>query len=109
MQTYYFVLGSQNFLLEKEPLEEVFRERIRDYQEKNKEIDFWVVKQPAFLESPEFAEAKAKCPQPCAAIISTDPNFIIWLKLRLEYVIKGEFQAPSQTIPNPTASLAAMA
>ncbi|MDJ0719164.1 MAG: DUF2488 family protein [Prochloraceae cyanobacterium] len=109
MQNYYFVLASQRFLLEEEPLEEVFRERNRDYQDKNKEIDFWVVKQPAFLESEQFAEAKAKCPQPCAAIISTDPDFITWLKLRLEYVIKGEFQAPTDAIPNPTASLVEVA
>ena len=105
MTTYYYVLASQRFLLEEEPLEEVLRERRRDYQEKNKEIDFWLVKQPAFLESPELAEVKAKCPQPCVAIISTNKQFIIWLKLRLEYVLTGEFQAPSQAIPDPIASL----
>ncbi|MHC5831181.1 MAG: MgPME-cyclase complex family protein, partial [Nostoc sp.] len=31
---------------------------------------------------------------------------ITWLKLRLEYVITGEFQAPSETIPDALASLA---
>ncbi len=103
-QTYYYVLASQKFLLEEEPLEEVLRERTRDYQEKNKAIDFWLVKQPAFLEAPELAEIKAKCPQPSAAIISTNPQFITWLKLRLEYVIKGEFQAPSESISEPLAS-----
>ena len=105
MNTYYYVLASQHFLLEEEPLDEVLRERTRDYLEKNKEIDFWLVKQPAFLEAPEFASIKAKCPQPCAAIISTNHQFITWLKLRLEYVVKGEFNAPSATIPNPIASL----
>jgi hypothetical protein len=104
-QTYYYVLASQKFLLEEEPLEEVLKERTRDYQEKNQEIDFWLVKQPAFLEAPELAEIKAKCPQPSVAIISTNPQFITWLKLRLEYVIKGEFQAPSESISEPLASL----
>lgn len=104
-QTYYYVLASQKFLLEEEPLEEVLKERTRNYQEKNKEIDFWLVKQPAFLEAPEFAEIKAKCPQPSVAIISTNSQFITWLKLRLEYVLKGEFKAPSEFISEPLASL----
>lgn len=108
MQTYYYVLASQRFLLEEEPLEEVLRERTRDYQDKKKEIDFWLIKQPAFLESPEFAEIKAECPQPSVAIISTNSQFITWLKLRLEYVITGEFQAPSATILDPLASLASV-
>lgn len=106
MQTYYYVLASEKFLLEEEPLEEVFRERKRYYCEKEKEIDFWLVAQPAFLEAPKQASIKVKCPQPAAAIISTNPQFINWLKLRLEFVITGEFQAPSDTIPEPLASLA---
>ena len=105
MQTYHYVLASQKFLLEEEPLEEVINERIRNYKEQEKEIDFWVVKQPAFLEAPEFADIKARCPQPSVAIISTNPQFITWLKLRLEYVIVGKFEAPSATIADPIASL----
>lgn len=105
MTTYYYVLASQHFLLQEEPIEEVLRERKRDYQEKEREIDFWLVKQPAFLEAPEMAEVKAQCPPKNAAIISTNAQFITWLKLRLEYVLTGEFQAPSDTIPDPKASL----
>jgi hypothetical protein len=108
MTTYYYILASQKFLIEEEPLEEVLRERTRDYQEKNKEIDFWLVKQPAFLEAPEFAQIKATCPQPAAVIISTNKQFVTWLKLRLEYALVGEFQAPSPTIPDPLASLEAI-
>jgi hypothetical protein len=106
MQTYYYVLASQNFLVQEEPIEEVLRERTRHYQEQEKEIDFWLVKNPAFLEAPEMAAVKAKCPKPAAAIISTNSQFITWLKLRLEYVITGEFQAPSPTIPNAIVSQA---
>jgi hypothetical protein len=106
MTTYYYVLASQKFLLEEEPLEEVLKERIRDYEEKGKDIDFWLVKQPTFLELPQFSEIKKKCPQPAAAIVSTNSQFITWLKLRLEYVITGEFEAPSSEIPEPLASLA---
>lgn len=105
MTTYYYVLASQRFLLEEEPFEEVLKERTNDYQAKNKEIDFWLVKQPAFLEAPELAEVKAKSPAASVAVISTDRLFITWLKLRLEYVLTGEFEAPSSTIPDPLASL----
>lgn len=108
MQTYYYVLASQSFLLEEEPFEEVLRERTKNYQEKEKEIDFWLVKQPAFLEAPEMAAVKAKCPQQSVAVISTNPQFITWLKLRLEFVLTGEFQAPSDTITDPIASLASV-
>ena len=105
-QTYYYLLASQRFLTEEEPLEEVLRERTRNYQEQNKEIDFWLIKQPAFLETDEFAPIKEKCPQPAAAVVSTNSQFVTWLKLRLEYVITGQFEAPSEAIPDPLASLA---
>lgn len=107
MTTYYYIVASQKFLLEEEPFEEVLRERKRDYQDKNREIDFWLVKQPAFLEASEMKEVKAKCPQPSVAVISTNSTFITWLKLRLEYVYKGQFEAPSDSIPEPLASLVA--
>lgn len=108
MTTYHYVLASQKFLLEEEPMDEVLRERHRDYAEKGKEVDFWLVHQPAFLNAPEFAQAKAQCPQPAVAIVSTNAQFITWLKLRLEYVITGSFEAPSASIPDPLASLAAV-
>lgn len=109
MQTYYYVLASQRYILEEEPMQEVLQERTRHYREQEKEIDFWLIRQPAFLETPAMANIKAQCPQPAVAIVSTDKQFIIWLKLRLEYVITGEFQAPSETIPEPLASLVASA
>lgn len=107
MQTYYYVLGSHKFLIEEEPLEEVLRERTRNYRENEKEIDFWLVEQPAFLEAPEMAAVKAKCPQPAVAIVSTNKQVVTWLKLRLEYVLTGEFQAPTASIPDALASLVA--
>jgi len=105
MQKYYYVLASQQFLLHEEPIQEVLKERTRHYHEQEKQIDFWLVKQPGFLEAPQFVEIKKKTPKPTVAIISTNSQFITWLKLRLEYVITGEFSAPSETIPDPLASL----
>lgn len=105
MTTYYYVVASQRFLLEEEPFVEVIKERTRNYQDRNKEIDFWLVKQPAFLEAPEMAKVKATVPQPAAAVITTNQQLSTWLKLRLEYVATGEFEAPSETISEPLASL----
>jgi hypothetical protein len=105
MQTYYYLVASKRFLREEEPLDEVYDERVRNYQEQNKEIDFWFIDRPAFLEAPEFADVQAKVPQPATAVISTNKQFITWLKLRLEFVTTGEFQAPSATIPDPLATL----
>jgi hypothetical protein len=48
-------------------------------------------------------------PRPAAAVVSTDPTFITFMKLRLEFVRRGEFEAPSATIPDPLASLVASA
>ncbi|MGF1536019.1 MAG: MgPME-cyclase complex family protein [Elainellaceae cyanobacterium] len=106
MPTHYYVAASRKFLLEEEPMEEVIEERIRNYHEQEKAIDFWLIDQPAFLQAPEMAEVRDRIPQPAAAIVSTNPQFITWLKLRLEYVTSGQFDAPSEAIPDPLASLA---
>lgn len=106
MSTYYFVAASERFLTEEEPLEEVLRERVRNYGEQNKAIDFWLVKRPAFLEAPELASVGGAVPRPAAAVVSTDEKFITFLKLRLEFVATGRFDAPSATIPDALASAA---
>ncbi len=105
MSTYHFVAASEAFLCEEEPLEEVLRERVRHYGEQGKEIDFWLVRRPAFLETPELSAIAAAVPRPAAAVISTDETFITFLKLRLEFVARGRFDAPSDAIADPLASL----
>ena len=105
MTTYYYIAASQKFLLEEEPFEEVIEERIRNYKERDKEIDFWFIKQPAFLEAPEMESIKTQIPQPAAAVVTTNKQLATWLKLRLEYVLTGEFEAPCESIPEPLASL----
>ena len=101
MTTYHFVAASETFLTVDEPLEEVLKERRRHYAETKREIDFWLVMRPAFLQAPELADLASQVPQPAAAVVSTDEKFITFLKLRLEYVAVGRFEAPSTTIPDP--------
>jgi len=59
MTQYHFVAASEAFLTVEEPLDEVLRERVRNYGEQGKEIDFWLVKRPAFLQAPELAGVAA--------------------------------------------------
>ena len=101
MDKYYFVAASEKFLTIEEPLEEILKERRRNYKENNKEIDFWLLKKPLFLKSKEFVDLYKKIPIPQAAVISTDKKFITFLKLRLEFVASGEFEGPSDDINDP--------
>ena len=101
MTTYFFIAASEKFLTVEEPIEEILKERIRNYKENNKEIDFWLLKNPSFLRTPQFDDLKAKIPSPPAAILSTDKKFITFLKLRLEFVAVGEFECPHAEITDP--------
>ncbi|MAS28951.1 MULTISPECIES: MgPME-cyclase complex family protein [unclassified Synechococcus] len=103
MTTYHFVAASERFLTQEEPLEEVLKERRRNYAEQGKDIDFWLVRHPAFLQAAELSSIAAKVPTPSAAVVSTDPRFITFMKLRLEFVAEGRFEAPSTTIPDALA------
>ena len=101
MTKYFFVAASEKFLTVEEPLEEILKERVRNYKENNKEIDFWLLKNPSFLQTNQFADLTAKIPSPKAAVLSTDKKFITFLKLRLEFVAVGEFECPNAEIIDP--------
>ncbi len=101
MIKYHFIAASKKFLTEEEPLEEILKERRRNYKENNKVIDFWLLKKPLFLKSSQFKELYNKIPKPQAAVISTDKKFITFLKLRCEFVAYGEFECPNPEISDP--------
>ena len=103
MTTYYFIAASQNFLTEEEPLEEILKERRRNYKENKREIDFWLLINPLFLKSSELKDLYDKIPQPQAAVISTDKKFITFLKLRCEFVAHGELELPNAELSDPLA------
>ena len=60
-----------------------------------KTIDVWLVATTGFLDGTELADlaAPVPLPVPATAVISTDSIFITFLKLRLEYVQIGQFNA----------------
>ena len=101
MTKYFFVAASEKFLTVEEPLEEILKERTRNYKENKKEIDFWLLKNPTFLKSSKFVDISKKIPNTPAAVISTDKKFITFLKLRLEFVAVGEFEFPNAEIKDP--------
>nr|YP_009295207.1 hypothetical chloroplast RF54 [Dasya binghamiae]AOH77219.1 hypothetical chloroplast RF54 [Dasya binghamiae] len=100
MYNYYFALASQNFLLNEEPLEEILRERTEYYQSRNKNIDFWFILNPNFINFSKFDANYINTNSSYAAIISLDKNFIKWLKLRIGFVTIGQFTSNSIFIPN---------
>ena len=101
MTTYFFIAASEKFLTVEEPIAEILKERMRNYKENKKEIDFWLLKNPSFLKTTQFNDLRAKLPHPPAAVISTDKKFITFLKLRLEFVAVGEFEFPNAEITDP--------
>lgn len=104
MKTYYFAIASQDFLLREEPVEEVLRERINHYKSIKKIIDFWLVLNPAFIHTPDMIHIKNQLTKPSAAIISYNPKFIEWIKLRFGFVLTGQFNIPSEHIIDPLQS-----
>ena len=104
MTKYHFVAASEKFLTVEEPLEEILKERRRNYSENDKEIDFWLLLNPSFLNAPQFTDLNKKIPSPSAAVISTDKKFITFLKLRLEFVAYGEFECPTPEIKDALAT-----
>lgn len=99
MFDYYFILASQNFLLNEEPLEEVLRERVAYYQRINKKIDFWLILNPQFIDISKLNTKKLNVSNSYAAVVSLDKYFIQWLKLRIGFVITGEFSSSSVFLP----------
>ena len=98
MPEYYFAIASQNFLLNEEPIEEILRERTNHYHRINKDIDFWLVNNPNFINSPEFTYLKKQIINAPTAIISLDKQFIQWLKLRIGFVAIGNFQCADKLL-----------
>lgn len=105
MTRYYFLVASKDFLFSQEPVEEILRERIKHYYSLKKEIDFGITTNLSFLNAPELAVVKKQIIKPSVAVISLNPKFIDWLKLRIHYAIKGSFISSSLQKCNQLSSL----
>lgn len=102
---YYFLLFSQKNVLNNQVLEEILRERSNSYFLRNKISDFWILISPKFLLS--FKQYLDKSPflitnqnNLYAVIISSNKDFIEWLKLRLGYFI--DIESNKEVLPTIT-------
>ncbi|KAI5068925.1 hypothetical protein GOP47_0015226 [Adiantum capillus-veneris] len=93
---YHFLVANAKFMLdEEEHFQELMRERLRLFGERNKEQDFWLVIEPQFLE--KFPDITKRLKRPAVALVSTDELWITFMKLRLDRVLRGEIEAESVT------------
>jgi len=100
LYNYYFVLASYDFLVNEEPIEEILRERRSYYTSICKEIDFWFIPNPKFIDNAVFDHKYTKLPKNSAVIVSLDKKFIQWLKLRIGFVATGTLKSSSSVILN---------
>lgn len=78
-QEWYAVVANAEFFFndpQNESLAEQLRERVRYFKEINREIDFYLVPEPKWLEQKYPQEAK-QIKRPCVALVSTDKTWIV--------------------------------
>ena len=94
---YHYLIFNQKEFFKSEVLEEVLRERANYYSSKNRLMDFWILVSPNWLFNSQISK---KFVQTCfykknknldnnyySILISTDIEFIKWVKLRI-----GDFE-----------------
>lgn len=89
-QTWYALVANAEFMLndvQNESLAEQLREKVRFYKEQEKELDFFLVCEPEWLD--DLPQAK-QVGRPAVAIVSPDKVWITFMKLRLDRVLKVE-------------------
>ena len=92
---WYAVVANADFMLhdvQNESFAEQLRERRRLYQEQGKDIDFFLVPEPAWLQADRVPEA-SRVKRPSLALVSQDKEWITY----------GPCLAPSFLISRPAA------
>eukprot|EP00798_Chlamydomonas_sp_ICE-L_P019283 gene19283-25924_t len=87
---WYALVANQEFFfndVQNEAIAEQLRERVRFFNEQEMENDFYLVPNPVWLDAKYPAQAK-QVQRPCVALVSTDKDWIIFMKLRLDRVLK---------------------
>lgn len=99
-QKFSFIVANADFMLNDENSEhfpELLREKRRHFIETDQPIDFWIVEQPAFVDS--LGEVSKRVSRPCVALVSTDPVWIRFMKIRMDRVLMGELEGtPSEVL-----------
>lgn len=85
-------MANAKFMLdEEEHFQELLFERLRNYEERNKEQDFWLVIEPKFLD--KFPNITKRLKRPAVALVSTNGTWITFMKLRLDRVLAESYEA----------------
>lgn len=72
------MVANAKFMLdEEEHFKELLFERLRNYGERNKERDFWLVVESKFLD--KFPEITGRLRRPAVALVSTNAAWITYL------------------------------
>ena len=94
---YYYIMMSQQDFLKNLAIEEIIRERTSFYLIRKNFLNFWVIMSPLFLSKLETKIQKTNFYTQkkndlnfnnqlySTIIISTDPEYISWLRLRIGY------------------------
>ncbi|WOH01886.1 hypothetical protein DCAR_0521272 [Daucus carota subsp. sativus] len=91
---YFFLVANAKFMLdEEEHFQEQLAERVRLFEERNMEQDFWLVIEPKFLD--KFPKITSRLKRPAVALVSTNGPWITFMKLRLDRVLCDSFEADS--------------
>lgn len=81
--------------VQNEPLAEQLRERVRYFAEQNRAIDFFLIPNPTWLDA-KFPQQAKQVKRPCMALVSTDKQWITFMKLRLDRVLKCDLTGLSR-------------
>lgn len=87
---WYALVASADFYfndVQNEALAEQLRERVRFYGEQGRENDIFFACEPAWLKE-RFSEQAKKVKGTAVALLSTDKQWMTFMKLRLDRVIK---------------------
>ena len=114
---YHYIIMSQKDVLLDQVLEEIFREKTSYYISQNKTPDFWILVSPNFIEECElsskikttkfFQDQKDKIlvewntggsQEFYVALISSNEEYMNWIKLRLGYFEEIETQEKDITV-----------
>lgn len=90
MTKYHFLVANAKFMLDdEEHFQELMRERLRNFAERNREQDFWLVVEPKFLENlPNIAN---RLKRPAVALVSTDELWITYVLYTPSYILIADF------------------
>eukprot|EP00897_Mesotaenium_endlicherianum_P009789 jgi/Mesen1/8839/ME000053S08235 len=92
--TYHFVVANAKFMLDdEEHFQELMKERLRHFGDIGREQDFWLVYEPSFLD--QMPEVTKRLSRPAVALVSTDDAWMTFMKLRLDRVLRGQYEASS--------------